>query len=160
MPCSRVPEKERCPQCSRRKLNQMSSTVSIYGNCTVSSVLSASESAEPVFDTSCVLPDLVEEIWTGMSPLHIKRGRSASGGAFSTDSRSNLGGHRICDRIHGSGAPDPRLHSNRGRVARGTGPSINAEPMVSATFPVSIGFSISVPTNPMGLFRPSVWGFA
>ena len=32
-------------------------------NCTVSSVLSPSESAEPVFDTSCVLPDLVEEMW-------------------------------------------------------------------------------------------------
>lgn len=32
-------------------------------NCIVSSVLSPSESAEPVFDTSCVLPDLVEEMW-------------------------------------------------------------------------------------------------
>jgi len=32
-------------------------------NCTVSSVLPPSESAEPVFDTSCVLPDLVEEMW-------------------------------------------------------------------------------------------------
>jgi AraC-like DNA-binding protein len=32
-------------------------------NCTVSSVLSPGESAEPVFDTSCVLSDLVEEMW-------------------------------------------------------------------------------------------------
>jgi hypothetical protein len=46
----------------------------------------------------------------------------ASKKCFCTGSRSNLGRRRIYDRIHGSGAHDPRLHGNRGRVARGTGP--------------------------------------